>query len=225
MAKRVKQKDHENLTDSNIKYVIEKLENRNPITKKAACELLNISYNTSRLSNIIESYKHQKEVEKKNRAKKRGTSATPDEIETIVRDYLRGESITEISKGLFRSTSFVKNIIERIGVPKKLTKEERKEPCILPDQCISETFEANQLVWSAKYNCAAIVREEDSRIDYESKYGAKCYKIYIMEAVTDPVPGFSSVETGGYTAYSLAFDLGSLEHLEEYCPSIKGALT
>jgi len=54
---RVKAKEHENLSEANIKKVIELLEAEKPITKKEACEVLNISYNTTRLSKIIEEFK------------------------------------------------------------------------------------------------------------------------------------------------------------------------
>ena len=36
--------------------VIAKLEAEKPITKKAACELLGIAYNTTRLDNLIQEY-------------------------------------------------------------------------------------------------------------------------------------------------------------------------
>jgi len=50
---RVKVKDSEKLDPSNIRHVINLLESDKPITKKEACSLLRISYNTTRLGNII----------------------------------------------------------------------------------------------------------------------------------------------------------------------------
>ena len=55
----IKKKDYENLTKSNIQRVIELLENEKPITKKEACQMLRITYNTTRLARIIEDYKEQ----------------------------------------------------------------------------------------------------------------------------------------------------------------------
>jgi len=55
----IKKKAHEKLDDTNIKRVIAALTNENPITKKEACEMLNISYNTTRLSKIIEGFKEE----------------------------------------------------------------------------------------------------------------------------------------------------------------------
>jgi hypothetical protein len=220
---RVKKKEHENLSDSNIKKVIELLEAKQPITKKHACEILNISYNTTRLNNIIEGYKHKKEIEAKNRKAKRGKPATKDEISDIIREYLNGTSISEISKDIFRSSSFVSNIIDRVGVPRKLTKEEMKENHLLPDQCMAYEFKYGQIAWSAKYNAPCEVREElqnTDTVNYEEKYGCKCYKIYVVSRVEEPVPGFSAVEIGGYNAISPASELGDLTHLIEFCPSV-----
>ena len=52
----VKKKAHENLTDESISKVISLLRQDSPITKKEACEILNIRYNTTRLQNIIDDF-------------------------------------------------------------------------------------------------------------------------------------------------------------------------
>ena len=54
---RVKKREHEKLTSSNVQHVINLLESDKPITKKEACAILNISYNTTRLSKIIDDHK------------------------------------------------------------------------------------------------------------------------------------------------------------------------
>ena len=46
--------------------------------------------------------------------------------------------------------------------------------------------------------------------------GSKCYAIYIMEDVREETEKWADVDTGGYFAYSLAYDLGKLAHLEKY---------
>ena len=53
---RVKKKDYENLTATNIEKVISHLRADSPISKKEACAMLNIAYNTTRLQNIIDDY-------------------------------------------------------------------------------------------------------------------------------------------------------------------------
>ena len=55
----IKKKDYENLTKSNIQRVIKLLESEKPITKKEACQMLRITYNTTRLARIIEDHKDQ----------------------------------------------------------------------------------------------------------------------------------------------------------------------
>lgn len=207
----IKKKDHENLTDSNIAKVIKGLESKeNPITKKAACEILNISYNTKRLESIIESYKQKKETEKKRKKEKRGKSATEEEIKTIAEGYLKGESIKSLSEELFRSISFVKNIISRLGVPKKAVGEEKKGVEFLPDNCVSEDFEEGEIAWSAKYHAACSVEKEIEEI---KKYGCKCYRVYIFEPIEEDIS--FNVTTGGFYAYAPAYDLGSLKHLKD----------
>ena len=66
----VKRKAHENLTDDNISRVISFLRQDNPITKKEACELLNIRYNTTRLQNIIDDFEDTLKEKKDSKLRK-----------------------------------------------------------------------------------------------------------------------------------------------------------
>ena len=61
MRRGIKKQEGENLTDANIKKVIRLLSAEKPITKKEACSILNISYNTTRLSKVIEDYESDQE--------------------------------------------------------------------------------------------------------------------------------------------------------------------
>ena len=57
-------KKHENLTQANISKVIEYLNPKDgskPITKKEACSILNIAYNTTRLGNIIAEFEEMQD--------------------------------------------------------------------------------------------------------------------------------------------------------------------
>ena len=65
----IKKKSYEKLSDSNIKYVAGLLSGDSPITKKEACNILNISYNTTRLNAILESYERKTTFQKKQRSK------------------------------------------------------------------------------------------------------------------------------------------------------------
>ena len=54
--RRIKKKESENLSDTNIRKVINLLSGSSPITKKEACGILNIAYNTARLQRIIDEF-------------------------------------------------------------------------------------------------------------------------------------------------------------------------
>lgn len=138
--------------------------------------------------------------------------------------FLSGDSISEIAGGLYRSSGFVKSIIERMGVPQK--DEGRYD--FLPEECVAESFEKGEIVWSAKYHGPAIIRAELSvdyqaelpgykDVNYESKYGSKAYKIWVLEKVDDDYSErWTTATGGGFTATQLAYDLGKLSHLKQY---------
>ena len=224
MVRRLKKKEHENLSESNISKVIDLLSGNQPISKKVACDMLNIAYNTARLQRILDDYQDKVEYRELRKKQNRGRGASNEEIREAVERYLSGDSISEIAAGLFRSASFIKGIIERVGVP-NTSKESGVIP--LPDSCIAESFSKGEVVGSAVYNKPARVdyeisvdyqaeREGFIDVNYEKKYGSKCYAIYVMEEVRDDTEKWANVETGGFAAYYLAYDLGKLQHLEKY---------
>ena len=219
----IKKRSHEKLTDVNIQHVMKLLNAESPITKKEACSILNISYNTTRLGTIIEDFVEKKDYRDRRKSENRGKPASKYEITNAIEAFLNGNNISDISKSMYRSPSFVKGIIERAGVPRKRSKEERGGayvPYFLPDECVSDTFEAGDVVWSASYDQAAKVEHELTNMDYEKKYGAKCYCVYVFEQLEwNPdmlVRGWVGEQMVGFTAYQMAYDLGSLKHLESY---------
>jgi len=119
LKKTIKKKDHERLEDSNIERVIELLNAEKPITKKAACEILNISNNTTRLNKIIEDYHERKERRKRNFAKNRGRPLDDFEKKNIVNWYLQGNNITELSEMLYRPPTRIKEVLDKVGVPER----------------------------------------------------------------------------------------------------------
>jgi hypothetical protein len=224
LVRKIKKKDHENLSESNISKVIDLLTGNQPISKKVACDMLNIAYNTTRLQRIIDDYQDKIEYRELRKKQNRGRGASNEEIREAVERYLSGESIAEIASGLYRSSGFVRSLIERVGVP-SVSRE--SGIAVLPDSCIAESFAPGEIVWSAVYQKPARVdyelsvdyqaeREGFIDINYETKYGSKCYAIYVMEEIRDDTEKWANVETGGYAAYSLAYDLGKLAHLEKY---------
>ena len=134
---RVKKKEHEKLTQENIRHVIELLSRENPITKKEACQILNISYNTTRLNSIIQNFEDRQNFRAKRKAQLKGKPASKDEIRSAIQSYLRGQSVSEISQGMYRSAGFVRAILDRVGVPTRpVAVEERKGYAFLPDECV-----------------------------------------------------------------------------------------
>jgi hypothetical protein len=210
---KVKAKEGENLTEAHIKRVIELLEAEKPISKKDACEILSISYNTTRLARIIEQYKQDQEEQQRRRAANRGKAATPYEIQSIISGYLDGDAIAEISKRIYRSTGFVKEVIESVGVPQKVTAGDYWHAGLIPEQCAREEFERGQIVWHARRHCMAIVLEQKAASDKTNNY----YQVYVIEPIEEPSPYFPQyTEYGGYFDGAYAYDLGSLDHLKQY---------
>lgn len=223
------------MTAANIQKVISLLHpsssETKPITKKEACEILNIAYNTTRLQKIIDGFLERKEYTEKRKSQNRGRAATPDEIKTIAQDYLDGDPLSEIAKRLYRSPSFVKAVIERLGVPEKVPASSRARIAeMLPENCVAESFVPGDKVWSATHNAPAEIIQELSTqyqnskkgfetVDYEQKYESKVYQIYVKK-VSRGSDEFSLVENGGFYAYATAYDLGSLKHLEQYGVSV-----
>ena len=140
----IKKKKHEKLDDTNIKRVIAALEGDSPITKKDACEMLNISYNTTRLSKIINGFKEEQEYRKRRMAKNRGKPASKEELKEMIEMYLDGQTVTNIAIYMFRSPAFIKGNLDRIGVPTRISEGEK---FIVPDECVKYEFEVGEWVW------------------------------------------------------------------------------
>ena len=224
VSRRIKKKDHENLSDTNIQKVIGLLSGTSPISKKEACGILNIAYNTTRLQRIIDEFEETKAYREKRKSQNKGKAATKDEVADAVTRFLSGDTISEIAAGLYRSSGFVKAIIERTGVPQK-----QEGKCdYLPDECIAEDFAQGEIVWSSHYHGPAIIKQELSidyqaekpgikDVNYEKKYGCKAFNIWVIEKVDDDYSDrWTTATGGGFTATELAYDLGKLTHLEEY---------
>tara|TARA_B100002019_G_scaffold292446_1_gene315579 strand:- start:2278 stop:2778 length:501 start_codon:yes stop_codon:yes gene_type:complete len=156
------------------------------------------------------------EYVEKRKSQNRGKSASQSEIQEAVQDYLSGANVSTIAKYLYRSPSFVKNILERIGVPQRPPSvEDRKQPAFLPENCVAEEFESGEIVWSARYHAPAVVVKKENKPLYQQKYSSDCYQIYIFEKEGEPDSPFVQAGIGGFYANSLAYDLGKLSHLAE----------
>ena len=234
----IRSKSGEKLSFDNIERVIQQLEKDSPITKKEACEILNIRYNTTRLQKIIDDHLETKHFREVRKSQNKGKAATEDEIKSVVKMYIDGFNISGIADSIYRSPAFVKNIVERVGIPQKLAESdyEGMRNAMLPEQCVAEEFTYNEKVWYPRHNKFAIVKDEITQkyqserggyacygnitqcVNYEDKYGAKCYKVFILEPCDTSKTLFPWLdgEKTGYWGSALAYEIGSLAHLEKY---------
>ena len=226
----VRKRAHENLSDANIRRVISALEEGS--TKKSACEMLNISYNTTRLNRIIEEFEEQENYVAIRKLQTKGKPASPDEIKQVIQDYVEGESISDIAKSIYRSQAFVKGIINRVGVPQRPTGEDKHKEAMLPDACLRNSFEKGEIVWNAHYHMACIVEQEYTldfqnaspginTVDYEGMYGCKMYRVWCYNLIPysdeyETLGWWTGKKKIGFSAHTLCQSLGSLKHLKEY---------
>lgn len=183
-----------NLTEAQYLKVTAYLAQTSPKpTKKAACEMLGITYNTKKLAELIERYEQREEAAKSARAAKRKTPVTQAEVVNWITSYLNGENITEIAEGAYRSEAVIRLHLEKNGAMlRAVGKVDRRNPPLLPEQCIADTFEPGQYVWVAAYNCIGIVKGE-----YKN-----AIKVHVLS---------EGIQEHSYQA---PWELGSLRHLE-----------
>lgn len=189
--------EDERLDDVHMLKVIAGLEAEKPITKKDACAILNISYNTARLDKLIENFKTKRAFEAKKRAEKRGKPATIDEVSLIVAEYLEGKPIDGIAKMIYRGATFVKAVIEKYGVPERGTSPDYFKPKLIPDMAVRTEFKIGEKVYSARYDSMATIRAEVPHAD------GKVYRIWLDD------------ERWSQSAYQPAWELASLQHLRD----------
>ena len=201
----IRSKDSENLTRDNLKKVVELLSAEKPITKKAACELLNISYNTARLDKIIEDFKAKEVFRKEQRAKKRGKPFTPDEYNLIATAYLAdGSSLDAIAERLYRSTDSVKDAIQQMALPQRQKSYSYFKPQLIPDDAVQEQFDIGEVVWSTRYESIAEVMD---LVQIHESLGY-VYRIWLKD------------EKWQQYAYQPAYELASLKHLTKFGVSL-----
>lgn len=203
MARKRSELEEERMTDANILRVIGLLEpteeGKQPITKKLACELLGMAYNTTRLGTIIQQFKDKRERDAKRRAEKRGKPASLDEIQYIISEYLSGETVDSISKGTYRSPQFVKNILEVHSVPIRKSSPDYFHPEMIPEGAMRDRFKVGEIVYSARYDSTARIERERENHPVHGWV----YAIYLLS------------DRWLQNAYQPASELASLEHLRE----------
>ncbi len=196
MARSKADKDSERLDDASMERVIKLLAEKGS-TKKAACQLLNISYNTARLDKLIEQYKDKKVKEAARRLEKRGKPATKEEVSFIVTEYLEGATVDSIGKSISRGPAFIHNILEFYGIPKRNSSPDYFNPALIPDAAVADSFEPNEQVYSTRYDCLAKIIKE------VACPSGKAYRIWLNS------------ERYKEYAYQPVWELASLRHLRE----------
>jgi len=211
----IRKKGHEKLDDANLQRVLDHLNADQPITKKEACSMLNITYNTTRLNSIMVDFEDTLQHRAKRRAQNRGRKATDYEIKQSIEMYLDEQPVSSIAQALYRSTTFVRNLLDRVGVPQKRPSTERSSGAkigYLPDECVSETFEPGEKVWCARHDLPARIVKGS----FDKRYDSWIYHVYVIELTNFDSPYFGHIKEGGYHAHFAAYDLGSLRHLNKY---------
>jgi hypothetical protein len=190
------------MTDVNIAKVIRLLEpteeGKKPITKKDACAILGMAYNTTRLGTIIEEYKQKQVRISQRKSQLRGKPATQEEKVFIISEYLNGETIDAISKMTYRSSKFIKDILESNAVPIRVPGSSYFSPEMIPDGAIRDRFKVGEVVYSTRYDSTARIEAEQK----SDKHGF-VYRIWLLS------------EKWQQNAYQEAAELASLEHLRE----------
>lgn len=203
MARKRSALEEEKMTDANILRVIGLLEPKDegvkPITKKDACEILGMAYNTTRLGTIIQQFKDKRERDAQRRAEKRGKPATQDEVQYIISEYLNGETVDAITKSTYRSPQFVKNILDTHAVPIRKSSPDYFHPELIPEGAMRDRFKVGEIVYSARYDSTARIEAERENHPVHGWV----YAIWLLS------------ERWMQAAYQPASELASLEHLRE----------
>lgn len=190
------------MTDANIAKVIRLLEpddGSKPITKKDACQILGMAYNTTRLGTIIEEYKTRAAKTARRRAELRGKPVTQDEVVYIISEYLNGEPVDSISKMTYRSAAIIKRVLEENHVPLRVPGHSYFKPELIPDGAVRERFQVGEVVYSARYDSVARIEGEQK----DSRHGGWIYRVWLLS------------ERWLQSAYQPAYELASLQHLRE----------
>ena len=194
--------EEELMTDANISRVIRLLEPQEegvkPITKKDACQILGMAYNTTRLGTIIEAFKERQARSAKRRAELRGKPATREDIIYIISEYISGETVDSISKMTYRSPTFIKRVLEDNAVPIRVPGHRYFTPELVPEGAVRDRFKVGEVVYSARYDSLARIEAETKT----EKYGY-IYRVWLL------------AEKWLQSANQEAYELASLEHLRE----------
>lgn len=193
--------EEEKMTDSNLSRVIRLLEpeeGKKPITKKDACQMLGMAYNTTRLATILDQFKERQRRTAEQRAKLRGKAVTKDEKIFIIQEYLTGSTIDAITKSTYRGVTIIKQVLDEYSVPLRIPGQNYFNPQLIPDGAARDKFEVGEVVWSARYGSLAKI--------YKEKLDPKHGHIYHMWLMDDKWRQY---------CWQPAYELASLQQIRE----------
>jgi hypothetical protein len=199
--KRKTELEEERMTDSNLSRVIRLLEpeeGKKPITKKDACQMLGMAYNTTRLATIIEQFKERQRRTAEQRAKLRGKAVTKDEKIFIIQEYLTGSTIDAITKSTYRGVTIIKQVLDEYSVPLRIPGQNYFNPQLIPDGAVRDKFAVGEVVWSARYGSLAKIYSEK----LDPKHG-HIYHLWLMD------------DKWRQYCWQPAYELASLEQIRE----------
>lgn len=157
MKRGVRVKEGEDLSEAKLKEVIAKLEADKPITKKEACEMLNITYNTTRLNRIIEEYKENIAYHEKRKKELRKTPLTKEDVAFIISSYLEEGNLSAIEQSTHRGLAVIKRVLNKYNIPLRTASTTYHNPIFLSDDSITEEYIKDDLVYSARYDQPAYI--------------------------------------------------------------------
>lgn len=170
MARGVRKQEGEDHSEATLDKVIKALDKENPITKKEACEMLSISYNTTRLNKIITEHKDKLEFRAKMRKKMRTQPIDKATASDIASSYLSGASLLDISNRTYRSINVVKRILSKYNIPVRNSAVDYFHPVELSIDSWAENYKPGDLAYSARYDCPVTIISNEA----SEKYGAIC---------------------------------------------------
>ena len=167
MVSKVKRQEGEDYTEADLLKVIKLLNADKPITKKTACAMLRISYNTARLKRIIESYIEEKERIAKLKKANRTIAVSKEDESYVVTGYLEGQSLADISDIVYRSIPVIKRILNKYNIPLRTTSNDQ----VILESPPRDDYAIGDLVFSAKYNSPAEIVKD---------LGNSVYRIWVF---------------------------------------------
>ena len=156
----VRQKEGEDFSKAKVQEVINLLDSEKPITKKTACDMLRMTYNTTRLNNIIQKHKDNAESLALRRKANRAKPIQKYEITSICENYLSGIPLSELSDTLARGISIIKRVLAQHNIPLRHGAHSYNNPPLIDDSALAKDYKKGDLVFAARYNSIATIENE-----------------------------------------------------------------